>query len=76
MATDYDALYAEVEALRQERDRLKQIQAIDLDNNNQYREQVAQLQAYIAKLQQERDTLLNKVYVYETVYGGDLKPWL
>ena len=39
MASDYDALYAEVEALRQ-----------------------------------ERDTLLNKVHVYETVYGGDLKP--
>ena len=39
-------------ALQQERDQLKQIQDIDLANNNQYREQVAQLQAHIMKLQQ------------------------
>ena len=38
--------------LEQERDQLKQIQDIDLANNNQYREQVAQLQAHIMKLQQ------------------------
>ena len=32
------------------------------------------LHAEVEALRQERDVLLNKVHVYETVYGGDLKP--
>ena len=50
-----DALQRALDAERERVAKLEKIQAIDLKNNNEYREQLATLQAQLAALRQERD---------------------